>query len=54
MIGGDGHYNPRGNRFFAYALKDRTLELLNPKPLPIRIEALTQSASADTYRARDQ
>ena len=34
MVDGDGHYNPRGNHFFAYALKDRLLELLDPKPLP--------------------
>jgi len=34
MVGGDGHYNPRGNHFFAYALKDTLLELLDPKPLP--------------------
>jgi len=34
MVGGDGHYNARGNHFFAYALKDRLLELLDPKPLP--------------------
>jgi hypothetical protein len=34
MVGGDSHYNPRGNHFFAYALKDRLLELLDPKPLP--------------------
>jgi hypothetical protein len=36
MVGGDGHYNPRGNHFFAYAIKDRLLELLDPKPLPYR------------------
>jgi hypothetical protein len=36
MVGGDGHYNPRGNHFFAYALKDRLLELLDPKTLPYR------------------
>jgi hypothetical protein len=34
MVGGDGHYSPRGNHFFACALKDRLLELLDPKPLP--------------------
>jgi hypothetical protein len=34
MVDGDGHYNPRGNHFFAYALKDPLLELLDPKPLP--------------------
>jgi hypothetical protein len=39
MVGGDGHYNPRGNHFFAYALKDRLLELLDPKPLPYQDRA---------------
>jgi hypothetical protein len=34
MADGNGHYNPRGNHFFAYELKDRLLELLDPKPLP--------------------
>jgi hypothetical protein len=34
MVGGDGHYNPRGNHFFAYSLKDTLLGLLDPKPLP--------------------
>jgi hypothetical protein len=34
MAGGSGHYNPSGNHFFAYALKDTLLELLDPKPLP--------------------
>jgi hypothetical protein len=34
MVGGGGHYNPSGNHVFAYALKDRLLELLDPKPLP--------------------
>ena len=34
MVGGDGHYNPRGNHFFAYAIKDTLLGLLDPKPLP--------------------
>jgi hypothetical protein len=34
MVGGDGHYNPLGNHFFAYALKDKLLCLLDPKPLP--------------------
>jgi hypothetical protein len=32
--GAAGHYNPRGNHFFAYAIKDTLLELLDPKPLP--------------------
>lgn len=33
MVGGAGHYNPRGNHLFAYAIKDSLLELLNPKPI---------------------
>lgn len=28
-----GHYNPRGNHFFAYAIKDTIVEWLNPKPI---------------------
>lgn len=31
-----GHYNPRGNHFFAYAIKDTLVGLLDPKPLPYR------------------
>jgi hypothetical protein len=31
-----GHYSPRGNHFFAYAMKDRLLKWLDPKPLPYR------------------
>lgn len=34
MVGGAGHYNPRGNHFFAYSIKDALLGLLDPKPLP--------------------
>ncbi len=29
-----GHYNPRGNHFFAYSIKDKVVEMLDPKPLP--------------------
>ena len=28
-----GHYNPAGNHFFAYSIKDRIVEWLNPKPI---------------------
>lgn len=31
-----GHYNPAGNHFFAYALKDTVVDWLQPKPLPYR------------------
>ncbi len=27
-----GHYNPKGNHFFAYAIKDRLIEWLDPRP----------------------
>jgi hypothetical protein len=28
-----GHYSPRGNHFFAYSIKDKMVEWLDPKPL---------------------
>ena len=31
-----GHYNPRGNQFCAFALKDSLVELLEPKPVQYR------------------
>ena len=31
-----GHYNPRGNFFCAYALKDQMVRMLDPKPVPYR------------------
>jgi hypothetical protein len=31
-----GHYNPRGNLFCAFAIKDKLLELLDPKSFPYR------------------
>ena len=31
-----GHYNPRGNHFFAFAIKDALVAWLDPKPLPYR------------------
>jgi len=32
----NGHHTPRGNFFTAWALKDRVVQWLNPKPLPYR------------------
>lgn len=34
MVGRSGHYNPRGNHFFAYSIKNKLVEMLEPKPLP--------------------
>ena len=31
-----GHYNPRGNHFFAYAIKDHVVQWLDPKPITYR------------------
>lgn len=31
-----GHYNPTGNHFFAFAIKDTVVSWLDPKPLPYR------------------
>jgi len=31
-----GHYNPLGNFFCAFAIKDRLVEMLDPKPFPYR------------------
>ena len=28
-----GHYNPMGNFFYAFAIKDKLVEMLNPKPI---------------------
>ena len=32
-----GHYNPRGNHFFAYSIKPRVVEWLNPKPFTYQV-----------------
>jgi len=31
-----GHYNPQGNFFYAFALKDRIVDILEPRPLSYR------------------
>lgn len=31
-----GHYNPAGNHFFAYSIKEHVVDWLDPKPLPYR------------------
>ena len=31
-----GHYNPRGNNFFAYSIKDVVVNWLDPKPITYR------------------
>ena len=36
-----GHYNPRGNHFFAFAIKDAVVAWLDPKPLAYRAGVAT-------------
>jgi hypothetical protein len=31
-----GHYNPRGNHFFAFSIKDKLVGWLDPKPITYR------------------
>jgi hypothetical protein len=49
MVGEDGHYNPRGNHFFAYAIKDTLAGLLDPKPLPYQDQD-PDTTDFSTYR----
>jgi hypothetical protein len=32
FVGRNGHYNPLGNHFCAFAMKDALVKLLDPKP----------------------
>jgi hypothetical protein len=34
LVDGIGHYSPQGNHFFAYSIKDKVVEWLDPKPIP--------------------
>ena len=31
-----GHYNPRGNHFFAYSIKGQVVDWLDPRPITYR------------------
>lgn len=45
LVGTTGHYNPAGNHFFAYAIKDALVRLLKPQPLPYR--STTENGAID-------
>jgi len=47
FVGGDGHYSPKGNHFFAYAIKDRVVDWLDPKPPTYQKRASKTSDSKD-------
>ena len=34
-----GHYNPAGNHFFAFSIKDTIVKWLDPKPITYRNES---------------
>lgn len=38
QAGGVGHYNRLGNHFFAYSVKSKFAEMLEPRPSPCRDE----------------
>jgi hypothetical protein len=54
QVDGAGHLNPLGNHFVAYALKQKLVSMLDPKPIPYqdpaaqRIEFEVISMEADT------
>ena len=37
-----GHYNPHGNLFCAFAIKDKLVEILAPKPFPYREDVINK------------
>lgn len=43
-----GHYKPAGNHFFAFSIKDRVVQLLDPKPIPYQ-RSEQQSISFKSY-----
>ena len=48
-----GHYNPRGNHFFAYSIKDKVVQWLDPKPITYRKATRQRSTSKATCRMLD-
>ena len=52
LVGATGHYNPRGNHLFAYAIKDKLVAMLDPSPCPTATcRPARRSTSAAIYRA---
>jgi hypothetical protein len=43
-----GHYNPTGNHFFAFSIKDKVIQWLEPKPTPYQ-DPSQQSISFKNY-----
>jgi hypothetical protein len=48
MVNGAGHLNPRGNHLVAYALKDKVISMLDPKPVPYQ-PSETRSVNFEGY-----
>jgi hypothetical protein len=42
LVNGVGHFNPTGNHFIAYAIKDKLVEILDPKAVPYQQPAERQ------------
>jgi hypothetical protein len=47
FVGGDGHYNPQGNHFFAYSIKGKVVDWLDPKPATYQHRASATKDSRD-------
>ena len=47
-----GHYNPVGNHFFAYSIKDRIVKWLDPKPITYKGSGLRMSEFKDYLQDR--
>jgi len=48
MVDGFGHFNPLGNNFTAYSIKNKMVDLLDPKPIPYQQPA-TQTINFKGY-----
>ena len=50
VLDGIGHYSPQGNHFFAYSIKDKVVEWLDPKLSPTSSPTHKSSILKVTYR----
>ena len=44
-----GHYSPKGNHFFAFAIKDEIIDWLDPKPITYRDDAQARISFEEGY-----
>ena len=51
LVNGAGHFNPMGNHFIAYSIKDKLVQQLDPKPVPYQQPNARVSTSKATCTA---